>query len=108
MQTTSKIARQGWGCGFEPPAPASVQVMPWQPPQNGYQHGRVDACVGYTTNLPEVDETAKALALAKLGALDSFCGGTPTPEMLDAILILDGAYSDVRVWCLSHPPRGAK
>jgi hypothetical protein len=110
MRTTSKIARQGWACGFEPPAPPSVSVMPWQPPQgsNAYQHGRVTVCAGYTTNLPEVVETSKAHALAKLGALDAFCGGPPTPEMLESILILDGAYSDVRTWLLARPAKGAK
>lgn len=110
METTSKIARQGWACGYEPPAPPTVVVMPWQPPQgrDGYQHGRVNVCVGYTTNLPEVDEAAKALALAKHGALEAFCGGTPTPEMLDAILVLEGAYSDVRVWCLKQSQKGGK
>lgn len=100
MQTNSRIARQGWGCGFEPPPPSTVSVMPWQPPQSskGYQHGKVLVCAGYTTNLPEVNETVKALAHARHGALAAFCGGEPTEEMLDAILILEGAQSDVDLW----------
>lgn len=108
MQTNSRIARQGMGCGFEPPPPSTVSVMPWQPPLNskGYQYGKVAVCAGYTTNLPEVIETAKALAHAKHGALGAFCGGEPTPETLDAILILDGAYSDVQTWCLTPSKDG--
>jgi hypothetical protein len=104
METTSRIARQGLACGFEPPAPATVAVQPWQPPQgrDGYQHDKVEVCVGYTTNLPEVNETTKALALARHGALEAFCEGRPTQDMLDAILILDGAYTDVQTWSLSR------
>ena len=108
MQGTSRIARQGMGCGFEPPPPSTVSVMPWQPPQSskGFRHARPTVCAGYTTNLPEVNQTAKALAHAEHGALNAFCGGEPTPEMLDAILILKAASSDVQVWRMTPSKDG--
>jgi hypothetical protein len=108
MKVTSRIARQGMGCGFESAPPSTVSVMPWQPPQGGkgFQHGRLKVCPGYTTNLPEVKQTAAALAHADLGTLNAFCGGEPTSEMLDALLILRGAHNEVSSWRMTPAKDG--
>jgi hypothetical protein len=101
MNANSQITRQGWACGFEPPAPRHVPVVPWQPPMNGkgFRHARPTVCAGYTTNLPEVRESSQAHAHWKHGSLVAFCGGeTPSEDLMSSVLILESEYGAVELW----------
>jgi hypothetical protein len=75
--------------------------MPWQPPLGrvGYQDEPPRVCAGYTTSLPEVFEVAQARVHWKHGAIEAFCGDDkPTEELLQAVLILEGAMNAVDMW----------
>jgi hypothetical protein len=103
MATRSKPERQALGCGYEPAADA----MPWQPPEAGYHGPRLTTCAGYTANLPEVMEAALTRAHWKVGAVVAACEGEmPSPDLLDAILILDAGYSHLEAWLMKPAKDG--
>jgi hypothetical protein len=108
MRANNQIVRQGMGCGFEPAPPTSVPVMPWQPPMGskGYQGDRPKICAGYTTSLPEVVEASLAHAHWRHGQLAVFCGGAPTEDLMQAVLILEGAYNAVDLWRVTPANEG--
>lgn len=119
MQSTTLQIRQGRVCGYEPPAPAHLYVMPWQPPdgEQGFDYGDPSrehphgdraptTCPGYTTRLPEVIEAARARIHWKNGELYSFCGGRPTETLKFGIEVVDGAYSAVQHWKVTPASKG--
>jgi hypothetical protein len=105
MQTTSVEQRRLIGCGFEPPHSAA---MPWQPPtgSKGYQHGRPTVCVGYSMNLPEVIEVALARMHWEKGAIESYCQGQPSEQLLDGLAVLDSSVSEMQLWAMTPTKEG--
>lgn len=110
MQATDQLNRQGRGCGYEPPAPPTMRVVPWQPPigKLGYRHRPLPTiCAGYTTRLPEVTEAARARGWAIKGQLDVFLGGERANENLLAYVdILDIEINAMEVWAVTPRERG--
>lgn len=110
MKSTTRQNRQGRGCGYEPPAPPGMRVMPWQPPLSrlGYRHRPLPTiCAGYTTRLPEVQEAARARAWANRGQLDVFLGGERANENLLAhIDILDAEVGAMEAWAATPRDKG--
>ncbi len=102
MERTTQLNRQGMGCGYEPPPPPHVRVMPWQPPiaKLGFKHKLPVVCAGYTTNLPEVQEIARAHFWAAKSQLATFLRGTPADDpVLAYIEILDAEHEAMmRYW----------
>ena len=99
----SRLERQYMACGYEPPLDGKVRLTIWQPPSGndrvGYRGPELTTCAGYTARLPEVVEAAFARAHWKNSAIQFYCQGEmPTPELLDAILVLDGEYSALEAW----------
>ncbi len=95
MENNNTTIRQSMGCGFEPPAPASLPRIPWEPPRSqcGFQ-GEVTVCPGYTTKLPEVMEIDRMRCHWKVGALRDACDGEqPHEHTLLALEILDSQYN---------------
>lgn len=96
----SQAVRQALGCGYEPPVDATTI---WQPPTG---KPKLTVCAGYTVHLPEVYETQLARAHWSTGNLACALGGeTPTEDLLNAIVILEGANNDVQRWALSDEGR---
>lgn len=108
MRTNSQIVRQGMGCGYEPPPPKTVPVLPWQPPlgRKGYQGDPPRVCAGYTTTLPEVLEAVQAHRHWRHGSLEAFCGGKPSEDLMQAVLILESAYNAVELWRVTPIAQG--
>jgi hypothetical protein len=109
MQTTTQLQRQSLGCGYEPSTDGRVHLAVWQPPsgQRGYHGPALTTCAGYSANLPEVTEAAIARAHWKVGAIVAACEGeVPTEDLLNSILILDSAYSEVESWLMTPVSEG--
>lgn len=95
-----KMQRQYMGCGYEPRL-TGVRLTMWRPPSGevGFRGEDATVCAGYTTSLPEVQETALARIHWEHGSIRDACDGQrPTEEMLGSILILEGQYNAVRRW----------
>lgn len=106
MAKQSKAVRQTMGCGYLPPGAATGV---WQPPsgKRGYCGPALTVCAGYTANLPEVLEATLARAHWKVGAIVPACEGEmPSEALLNAILILDGGYSQLEGWLMTDASEG--
>ncbi len=104
MQSQSLQARQMHGCPWAPIAPERLApyVQPWN--GLGYAGDKPTACPGYTTNLPEVVEVARARLHWSKGQITAFCGGEqPTDALMIGVEILEGAIGEVITW--SSTPR---
>jgi hypothetical protein len=96
----NKGQRQALGCGYEPPIDRARLTM-WSPPTGkvGYSGPNATVCAGYSTSLPEVIETAIARRHWEKSQLQMACDGEqPTEETRTMVLILDGAFADVKNW----------
>jgi hypothetical protein len=109
MQTNNAPTRQLMGCGFLPPPPERLRPYVDAPaplgfrPSRGPKGERLDnVCPGYTSQLPEVIEVARARLHWDKGHLVEFLGGPPTEPMLLGIEILCGAVGELQMW-LSTP-----
>lgn len=102
MQVESKQQRQLVGCGYEL-ALKGLPVAAWC--GLGYSGPKPTVCAGYSCNLPEVIETARARRHWSNGQIEAFAGGPPTDEMLAAIEVLDGAYAELDVWRFENPQK---
>lgn len=108
MQNTPSLNRQALGCGYLPRTDL-VQIQPWQPPsgKRGYSGPELTTCAGYTTKLPEVTETAVALAHWKVGAVVAACDGEmPGEDLLNAILVLNGEANCLESWAMTPSKDG--
>jgi hypothetical protein len=105
MQNMTTEQRRMIGCGFEPAHPAAVT---WSPPigGKGYAHGKPTVCVGYTTNLPEVNETSLARLHWSKGAVDAYAQGEPSEALLDSIVILEGAEAHCSSYWMTPKEEG--
>ena len=104
MRCNEREIREQMGCGYEPPIADPLSV--WRPP-SGYQGPDPTFCIGYTANLPEVNEATQAYAHWSNGAIASFCGGDPaTEDLLQGVLILDEARKSVDAWRLTPVEEG--
>jgi hypothetical protein len=101
MQVQPKLQRQLVGCGYEPPAAKHLPIVAWA--GLGYSGPRPTTCPGYTCNLPEVIEVARARIHWKNGAIAAFVGGHPTDEMMIGIEVLEGSYNELERWCFENP-----
>lgn len=103
MRKRSKQERQLSGCGFEI---AQGKTYPWTP-QNldpMWHAAEIDTCPGYSMNLPEVIEIARARVHWKEGGgLRDFCDDTPTERMRLGVEILEGTNNEVQRWAMDHP-----
>lgn len=59
-------------------------------------------CVGYVCNLPQVDEASRAHWFTKNGGIHQF-RRRPSPELLDAVLVIESEYAAVLAWCSKNP-----
>lgn len=68
--------------------------------------GETDTCPGYTTNLPEVIEIARARVHWKEGGgLRDFCDETPSEALRQGVEILEGASNECQRWAMSNPEK---
>jgi hypothetical protein len=105
---TNQQQRQSLGCGYEPKHP-TLPVMMWSPPGSkcGYSGPRATVCPGYSTNLPEIIETAIIRRHWEKGSIVAACGGeNPTEEQLAMVLVLDGAFADLKHWACTPSKDG--
>lgn len=100
-----KLQRQSLGCGYEPAADR-VHLAVWQPPsgKNGYAGPRLKTCAGYTVRLPEAAEAVLARAHWSKG--NAAVLGPLSKEMLSAILIVEGQYSQLQSWLMTPAKDG--
>ncbi len=111
MQKTSILDRQLMGCGFLPPldGPRRQFVKPWTGP--GYKGPEPTVCPGYTTNLPEVQEIARARFHWTKNALAVWLNGQEvSPDLLTGIEIVDEQVIKFESWKLDEASknRGGK
>lgn len=107
MRTTGKLQRQSLGCGFEAAPPPTVPIMMWQPPAKAYSGPPPTMCAGYSTNLPEVIEALVARVHWSKGNVAAACDGEqPGEDLLNSILILEGASNDVQQWLMTPAKDG--
>lgn len=94
--------RAAMGCGYEKPRDGA---RPWSPKNfNGKWIGTELACPGYTTNLPEVIETARGRIHWNKSSLRDFCGGEqPTDETLACIELLESSCNEMIAWSQDNP-----
>lgn len=93
MQQTIPITRQQFGCPLTAANPTIV-ATPWRPAA-GYSGPVPTACPGYTTQLPEVIEAARAWSYWQKGELSHLTGGKPaSEELLDRLDQIDHAVSE--------------
>jgi len=107
MQKTPLLNRQLAGCPYAAaPAPALLpMVSPWC--GLGYKGPKPTVCPGYTTQLPEVIEGARARLYWSKGELSAFCDGAPPTDALRyAIEIAESAIADVIEWRATPKDRG--
>lgn len=103
------MERQSLGCGYLPPLTDKKRLTIWQPPtgEHGYKGPDLTVCAGYTVNLPEVIEVAKARAHWKHGAFAATLDGEHADEeLLDAILVFDAACSELESWLMTPAKDG--
>jgi hypothetical protein len=81
--------------------------MVWSPAGMDFDwKGDPVACPGYTTNLPEVIEIARARVHAKeFGGLRDFCDETPSEALKQGVEILEGANNECQRWSMDNPER---
>ncbi len=81
-------------------------VSPWH--GLGYKGDKPTTCPGYTCNLPETIEIARArLHWSKNAhALESFCGGPVSAGMLLGMEILEGASNELSNWQMTPSSKG--
>jgi hypothetical protein len=109
METNGIPQRQALGCGYLPVADGRVHLTIWQPPggKRAYGGPPLTVCAGYTCNLPEVTEAAITRAHWKVGAVVAACDGEqPTQDLMNSILVLDAAYSEVEGWLMTPSKDG--
>lgn len=92
--------RQSMGCGYEPPI--ELRLPLWTPRAFKLPERRDDSlwpstCVGYTANLPEVIEAARARVHWNKGQLEAFLGGPATEQTMIAIEILEGSSNELQL-----------
>lgn len=106
MQELPLDRRQQLGCGYAPPPSphlASI-VRPWA--GLGYRGPRPTTCPGYTTNLPEVVEIARAHRHWSKGSLEAFCGGPPPEAVITGVEIFDAAMGELEAWRATPASQG--
>lgn len=105
-QKHGTVARQHLACGYELPLDDKKRLTIWQPPSSkvGYTGQPLTVCAGYTVNLPEVVEAVMARAHCKLGSVGSL--GTLSKDMLNALLIVEGQYSQLQTWLMTPAKDG--
>lgn len=104
----SREQRQYLGCGYEPPIDR-VRLTLWSPPSGSKAYSGPDPtmCAGYTTRLPEVQETSLLRLHWENGSLRDACGGElPTEETLVLVVILQGAYNSLQRWMMTPAKDG--
>lgn len=114
MKMNGREQRQYMACGYEPALdPTRVRLTIWNPPAAtatgnvGYRGPNPTVCPGYTTRLPEVQETALLRLHWENGVLRDACGGeTPTEETLSLIVVLQGAYNALQRWVMTPASDG--
>lgn len=110
MKRIPKEARQSLGCGYEQPVDRAV---PWdhggrtqhadERDERGGLH--LPLCVGYVAALPEVIETSHAADWKRCGELTQFCEGQSTPELREAIGVLEMEQRRVEAWAIDNPEK---
>ncbi len=101
MEKRDVQSRQLDGCGYLPPPEKNLLpfVRPWQ--GLGYSGPEPTVCPGYSTNLPETQEIARAHMHWGKGALSQFLQGRPPSEsMLIGIEILESELHKFEDWIL--------
>jgi hypothetical protein len=99
-------SRQLAGCPWAPAVPARslALVRAWS--GLGYAGAPPTTCPGYTTQLPEVIETARARHHWLRGNLAALCGGPAPDALLERIEILDGAARELDAWSVTPRSKG--
>lgn len=109
MKTQSRQTRQHMACGFLPPIKGA---RPWQPSvmdaswRFAKDQPDLTTCPGYTGNLPEVIEVARARVHAKeFGGLREFYDDPLTESARQGIEILEGAANECQGWAMANPEK---
>jgi hypothetical protein len=101
LTSQSRITRQALGCGYEPPAPAFVPVIPWD--HTGRQQlsgeSQLKICPGYVCRLPEVTEVARAHLHWDRGSL-SVLTKDPSDVLIDGIEVMEGSIQSFKSWTM--------
>ncbi len=106
MESLSEEQRQLAGCGYAPQPPERLRVFvePWA--GLGYTGPKPTVCPGYSTNLPEVIETARARLHWSKGELLSFTRGTPSEALTTGIEFLEHAANEAHLWSITPRSKG--
>lgn len=107
-QMNTREQRQYLGCGYEPPIDRARLTL-WRPPEgkHAYRGPEPTVCAGYSTSLPEVQETSILRLHWEKGSLRDACDGEkPTEETLALIVILQGAYNALQHWLMTPSKDG--
>lgn len=101
--------RQLNGCGYLP-------LIEGRAPWRGYgfvaptaaDGSAIDSlvCPGYSTNLPETIELARARMHWSKSSLRDFCGGQPDDAVIVGVEILEGADNECQAWAMDNPRKG--
>lgn len=101
MRALTEAARSQAGCGY---APTVERIYPWA--GLGYKGATPTVCPGYSTNLPEVIEVARARFHWTKGELSAFTHGRATDALMIGIEILEGAVNECQAWCTTPRDKG--
>ena len=83
-----------------------MRLATWRPSSSIYRGCEPKTCAGYTVRLPEVVEAQKARVHWNTGNLDRAVGDGEVEELLDLIMIIEGASSDVQRWAMTPSADG--
>jgi hypothetical protein len=100
MQMFTLAERQGIGCGL---APAVERPFPWMHP--GYKGPPPEHCIGYTRQLPEVIEVAKANFFAEKGNLAAFTGPSMHSHLQELVIVMSSEVSQMNSWRMENPKK---
>lgn len=98
LASQDRATRQALGCGFEPPAPAGIDVTPWDHDRRSPELGELDddgnptmpICPGYVCTLPTVREIARAHVHWSKGELEAFNRGESASDgQLEGLELLE-------------------
>jgi hypothetical protein len=108
MKSFDTDTRRYMGCGWERPVDGA---KPWSPSnlngewKLGREQSDATTCPGYTTNLPQVIEIARARVHWKEGGgLRDFVD-QPSELLRQGVEILEGASNELTHWAMANPEK---
>jgi hypothetical protein len=98
------LHRRLMACGFEPPIDGAIAWDHEGREPRPFEKDLPPVCPGYVCGLPEVHEAVVARQWWEKGELALLCEGEATPQLRDAISVLDAEVSACESWVIKNPP----